>query len=314
MRRPALGWTSVVAAACGASGPLEGPASESGETTVVGGSATTDAAAESSAEAAPPDLSSGAAPETGDSTGGDTTDGGDVPALPSIGPTMATLELDFRVAISGTGSLLVGGIDLLDGVGTIDLEDRTLPVFVFERQPWPEQGYTLYQALAVEDDGWTLLWFYCDDFGALGSVYLESTHGIPLQSVFAEGMCEVSLESVDVPLDLPGTEFSVLYNGEPFEIDGPDIGLTAGALGEVTLQGVPYVVAPFETVDCSQDCGTPGWYEVHVLLWDPSALRAGFSIVYLESEGTARMTYGITLPDLTDPVGDTFLDATWSFG
>lgn len=233
--------------------------------------------------------------------------------LPAIGPTMGTIALDFRVAISGGSSLYVGAFEIVDGVGTIEIEDETLPVFVYERQPWPEQGYTLYQALAVADDGWTVLWFYCGEEG-LESIYIESTDGIPLQTLAAEGTCDVQLSGVEVDVELPGTEFSVLYNGEPFSIAGPEIAVEAGQLGEVTIDGVQFVVAPFETVDCSMGCGMPGWYEVHVILWDPVGLRACFAILYFESEGVVRMTYGMTLPDLVDLVSDAFFDASWAFG
>jgi hypothetical protein len=186
-------------------------------------------------------------------------------------------------------------------------------VLVYERQPWPAAGYTLYQGLAVADTSWTVLWFYCDDTG-LAHVYVESTDGIPLQTVLATGTCEQHLSGLNVPVDLPGTEFNVIYEGDEVAIDGPDISVHAGELGSLTLAGVPFVVAPFETVDCSANCGSPGWYEVHVVLWDPAAQRAGFAVIYLESAGSARITYGITLPDLSDIVGDTQFDADWSYG
>lgn len=261
--------------------------------------------------------SSGSAGPVQDSTSsasGDTGTTGEPPSgLPAIGPTMGTLALDFRVALSGTGSLFVGDFQIHDGVGTIEIEDETLPVFVYERQPWPQQGYTLYQALAVSDHGWTVMWFYCTEEG-LDSIYLESTDGIPLQTLFAEGTCDVQLSGVEVPMDLPGTEFSVLYSGDPFTIEGPEISVAAGELGEVIIDAVPHVVAPFETVDCSTACGMPGWYEVHALLWDPEALRASFEIIYLEVDGSVRMAYGITLPDLVDLKDEDPFDAEWSFG
>jgi hypothetical protein len=257
----------------------------------------------------------GAAPETSTvadaSSDGSSSDGGSA-GPPSIGPTAGSIALDFRVSIVGTGELSVGAIDITDDFGTVEIDGELRPVLVYERQPWPRAGYTLYQALAVAEHGWTVLWFYCDDTG-LAYVYVESTDGIPLQTVLGAGTCEQTHSGLVVPVELPGTEFQVIYEGDEVAIDGPNISVHAGELGALTLGGVPFVVAPFETVDCA-DCGTPGWYEVHVVLWDAAAQRAGFAIIYLESAGAARITYGITLPDLSDIVGDMQLPARWSYG
>lgn len=317
-RGPAIGWAITWALACGttddASAPGDGTSiastGDGGETSAAISASRGDVTSDTMAALSSDADGSTTAAASEDDTG---TTGEPPSGLPEIPPTMGTLALDFRVAISGSSSLLVGAFDLVDGVGTIEIEGETQPVFVYERQPWPEQNYTLYQALAISDDGWTVLWFYCGETG-LDAIYLESTDGIPLQTLTAEGTCDVQLSGVEVELDLPGTEFAVLYNGEPFTIDGPEIAAVGGELGSVAIDGVDYVLAPFETVDCSSDCGAPGWYEVHTLLWDPVALRVGFAIVYFEVDGTVRMTYGITLPDLVDLVGDSFFEASWAFG
>lgn len=262
--------------------------------------------------------SSGPAFDLGTTTAVDTSSGGSSTGAPtdgppSIGPTQGTLPVNFRVSIVGNGELSVGAIDITDDFGTVEIDGEARPILVYERQPWPAQNYVLYQGIAVADTSWTVLWFYCNDSGELANVYVESTDGIPLQTVHATGTCEHQSLGLRVPVELPGTEFQVIYEGDEVAIDGPDISIHAGELGSIVLGGVPFVVAPFETVDCSA-CDSPGWYEVHIVLWDPAAQRAGFAVVYLESTGHARITYGITLPDLSDIVGDTTFDARWSFG
>ncbi|HWB77810.1 MAG TPA: hypothetical protein VG755_22740 [Nannocystaceae bacterium] len=302
----------LLCAALGCSGAAATHGGSSSSTTST--STTAETTSESSttiAETTGPAIDLGALTTVDSSTSESST--GDPPSgPPSIGPTQGSIPIDFRVSIVGDGELSVGAIDITDDFGTVEIDGEVRPVLVYERQPWPSAGYVLYQALAVADTSWTVLWFYCDDTG-LAHVYVESTDGIPLQTVLATGTCEQQLVGLNVPVDLPGTEFQVIYQGDDVAIDGPDISVHAAELGSIVLAGVPFVVAPFETVDCSS-CDSPGWYEVHVVLWDPAAQRAGFAIVYLESSGHARITYGITLPDLSDVVGDTTFDAEWSYG
>ena len=61
------------------------------------------------------------------------------------------------------------------------------------------------------------------------------------------------------------------------------------------------VALPFHTVDCRTGCGTPGWYELHTILWNQALQEVGFEIVYLDDQGV-RWANGITLPDSTATV------------
>lgn len=311
MIRSATASLLCAALGCGGAAATHTNDSSSGTTSTSGAVETSSESSTTIAESSGPAIDLGMTTAVDTSSGGSST--GDTPnGPPSIGPTRGTLPVNFRVSIVGNGELSVGAIDITDDVGTVEIDGEVRPVLVYERQPWPSAGYVLYQGLAVADTSWTVLWFYCDDTG-LAHVYVESTDGIPLQTVLATGTCEYQSLGLRVPVELPGTEFQVIYEGDELAIDGPDISVHAGELGSIVLGGVPFVVAPFETVDCSA-CDSPGWYEVHVVLWDPEAQRAGFAVVYLESTGHARITYGITLPDLSDIVGDTIFDARWSFG
>src|SRR5439155_4137103 len=92
---------------------------------------------------------------------------------------------------------------------------------------------------------------------------------------------------------------------------GPKVSIPQGKPGTVEL-GAPMTVLAFNDVDCST-CGTPGWLELHSLLWDPSKQRACFGIFYLREPGKpVLLEYALTLPDLSDPAGLTKFDATYS--
>jgi hypothetical protein len=87
-------------------------------------------------------------------------------------------------------------------------------------------------------------------------------------------------------------------------------GATPGSLqlGSATLE-----VLPFNTVDC-HNCATPGWMELHSLLWDPVQAQVCFAIFYLIANDTAhvKLAYSLTLPSLTEPAGNLTLAATWT--
>jgi hypothetical protein len=231
-----------------------------------------------------------------------------------LGATDATLELDVDIGVSGAGSSLVGAIDVSGGVGDVVVAGDPVPAFVYEVQPWPDAGYTLLQALAVAPDRWYVLWFYCQD-GTMTGVYAEGTDGTPLAWEEGTGSCSlgngplrsaVSLPAIDMP-------WPPLVGG--WMASGPDLDLPGEGPGTVRIGAVEYQVLPFETVDCTEVCGTPGWYELHVLLHDPAAGRACFAIFYfqLDRPGEVTVSYSVTLPDLSHPAGSGLvLAADWS--
>ena len=97
-----------------------------------------------------------------------------------------------------------------------------------------------------------------------------------------------------------------------FTVDGPLVHFDGAAPGSITL-GAALSFNPFGVVDCSEICGTPGWWELHAVLWDEAALRACFAILYLFTNGDPMLvTYSLTLPDLSDPAGETELEGSWT--
>ena len=88
----------------------------------------------------------------------------------------------------------------------------------------------------------------------------------------------------------------------------------ADGTGALTFGGRTLPLIVFGDVDCSTNCGSPGWYELHSVVWDDAQQRAIFVIVYLilGSMNDVELAYARSLPDLGDPIGAITMPATWS--
>jgi hypothetical protein len=287
MFRPLLRWLPAMAmgvalsAAC-SSDPL-GPGPVDG----TGGTTSTSSSSSSS--------SSGGA-------GGD-----DLPQGPiAIDGTNGTLALPFTFSAQGSGVSFVGSASIDQGAGTVQLGNQTLPVVVYERQPF--EDYFLYQALAVAGDRLYVLWFYCLG-GELLGIYYEGTDGTAITTEAATGACAESESPSMATVQLPGLAmpYPQVLPGTTFS--GPDIHYDGLTSGWAAIQGTTYGLVPFGEVDCSL-CGEPPWFEVHALLWDGE--RVCFAIFYLIEGEPLLVTYVLCLPDLTDPIGSTLMEATFS--
>jgi len=232
----------------------------------------------------------------------------------SVQPTEKTIPLGFSVSVTGAGKKGIGAIAVKNDVGTIAIAGTTYPVLTYEHQAWPSQGYDLYQGLAVGKDRLFLLWFYCEG-PKLSYIYYEGTDGtkIDYETAAAGSTCDQSGAPVSPLVAFPAVEMAVPPLVSTFTVDGPQVSIPPGKPGALTLGPLALEVYPFDVVDCTKDCGTPGWWELHSLLWDPKTSRLCFAIFYLMVGQTGtQVTYSLTLPDLSDPVGTTNLTATWS--
>jgi hypothetical protein len=79
----------------------------------------------------------------------------------------------------------------------------------------------------------------------------------------------------------------------------------------VTFLGTDSIALPFHAVDCRTGCGTPGWFELHTIVWSQVQQAVGFEIIYLNETGVSTRG-GIELPDGTMTTESTFTGATWS--
>jgi hypothetical protein len=226
-----------------------------------------------------------------------------VPVSLSVPATNGTLPLAFDATISGIGSVDVGAFQIATDVGTIDVEGTSIPAVAYDQIPFG--SYTLYQTLAIDTDRWVIAWAYCNG-GTLESVYVESTNGLAGASESATGTCTATTAAItDAAVQFPASDVPPFALVPGFTVQGADINYDGEHAGAMVLDGSTWDFYPFTTVDCSTGCGTPGWYELHSLLWDPSTERACFGIYYLilNDADQVRLDYVICLPDLSDPAG-----------
>ena len=82
----------------------------------------------------------------------------------------------------------------------------------------------------------------------------------------------------------------------------------------MSLAGRSWQVYPFDLIDCSTTCGSPGWYELHSIYWDTNSTETCFGIFYLESNSPSAvpLDYSICLPNLgMTPPGQSSLGSSW---
>ncbi len=275
-------WLTFAAAACGSGTNGDGEASHGSSAGLSGGAAS-----------------------TGMATAGG---GAGLPAEPiAVGATNAQLTRPFSVSAIGAGENLVGEVNIQDNVGTITIGGTKLAAVVYEQQPF--EDYYLYQTLAVASDRLYVVWLYCLN-DQLGGVYVEGTDGTPLSKESANGACAVSATETTSSVQLPALTMNYPTPLSGYTIEGADLELASGGPGVAHIHGTTYAVAAFEQVDCRLCDDFGGWYEVHALLWDGEHLC--FTIFYLRDDEPILATYALCLSDLSDPVGSTLLDATFT--
>src|SRR5262249_10234195 len=150
--------------------------------------------------------------------------------------------------------------DISDDVGTMEIFGNKLPTLIYEHQDWSAFGYDLYQILAVAPDRLYAGWLYCATNGDLQYVYYEGTDGTPLSYETATGTCS----RIDTAPS-PQVSFPAVHMPQPqvltgFTVTGPEIDIQSGTPGWIDLGAQQVTAMPFNSVDCSTTCGTPGWW------------------------------------------------------
>ncbi len=248
----------------------------------------------------------GASASVGVGSGGG---GGMGPKHVVVPATKGTMMLPFDVAAKGSGKKAIGAIDIAGGAGTVVIEGQQLAAVSYRKQPFG--AYTLYQTLAARSDALFVVWLYCQG-GKLVDLYWEGTDGSPVAEDHASGSCVEGSGSALAAVAFPALDFAPPPLLGKYTVTGEKVSITPKEPGTVDLGSGPLTVLAFNDVDCTS-CGSPGWREIHSLLWDQPKSRACFAIFYLLGAGKqVQVTYSLTLPDLSDPAGVTFLNATYS--
>lgn len=236
----------------------------------------------------------------------------EMPATIDVGATNVTVSLPFGLSIDGTGTGIAGAVDVAASVGTIAIQGTSFAVAFYEKQPWPEFGYTLYQGLVIGSSRWDVVWAYCNAGAGLAYIWHEGMTGAPLDYYNASGTCTDTGVATSTTVAFPAVSFATPAPVTGFTIDGAEVTLADGEPGLLHVDGAWRRFVVFGTVDCTA-CGGAGWYELHSVVWDHETDSAAFAIVYLDFATPASVltAYARSIPDFTDTVGVRELDATW---
>ncbi|HEY1550827.1 MAG TPA: hypothetical protein VGG28_23520 [Kofleriaceae bacterium] len=228
-----------------------------------------------------------------------------------IAASHGTIANDFTATIDGSGTppeLGPVSIDADTGAITIDGESGDTALYNTELF----SGYQIFGSVVISPDRWAIAYPYCMG-DSLVDVYTELVGSGGFVLMPATGSCTESMSPADTVVDLPAFTIPMPAASGDATVSGSEIELDHGS-GQIAIDGAMQPAVVFNTVDCSTTCGSPGWYELHTLVWDAASEAATFVIVYLEigTPGSVQLSYGLRLPTLDDPFDNEVLDATWT--
>jgi len=237
---------------------------------------------------------------------------GEVP----VAATSTTMPSFLRVTAHTTSDEGGIGVDIVDGRGTVSYEGRgPIPAFIFEEIPWGLIDRTLYAGLGILDGVWYPFWLYCTDDGQLTDFDGEMTDRDVAVLSSVHGTCVPSAPLAGGGLDLPAHTLRNVALSCGYTVTGAPgqlpIDLGSSRAGTALAAGHAATVLPFHTVDCRENCGTPGWYELHAIVFDPSTQWAAFGVFYLDESKFVLAGNGVQLPAASD-FGEFYQGATWT--
>ena len=241
-------------------------------------------------------------------------------ADPGIDPTLMLdapasrerVTQPFSMTMSGSGTGLVGKVEVAGNLVDVVIDGKPLSGVIQERQAWSDFSLVLYQTLLVSEDSVHVAWLYCKG-DKLDWIFHESNLAA-MRNEPLQGSCVDSMSPETSEVDFPQVTFTPPEPIPGYRVDG---GANVQLYGDAAQQsfalfsGRRYRIYPFEIVDCSRDCGQPGWYEVHSFMEREEDDALGFIIFYLRHAGKVEAHYGVVWPGFEVITGQYF-DATWS--
>ena len=224
------------------------------------------------------------------------------PLVPAFAPINAA------TAPGATGTT----VSIVSNQGTVSFGGRgPFQAFLYGKEPFPATNSIVYSGLGVENGTWFPLVLYCSGDGRLTRVFGEMTDRDVIVFDDVDGTCTDQGVAPMAPVSLAANTLSPVALTCGFSVHGPSIDLEGSQNGSVTFLGTDSIALPFHTVDCRAGCGTPGWYELHTIVWNQVRQAVGFEIIYLDDKGVSTSN-GIELPDGTMTAVGPFSGATWS--
>lgn len=229
------------------------------------------------------------------------------------------------LTIEGRGSGALGAISLSHGVGTLTFDGAPAKAFYFVGSAVPlgtDAGVDSalaqerdFEILAEQDGRLIAAWLTCYQ-GGLYYVYYETTDGLASKkSQTASGTCSYVETPVGETPAWPAFSFPPPSLVSGFTIAGAEIAYDGQSPGSIALNGDRWSLHPFHLIDCTA-CATPGWWELHSILWDPTKQRSCFGILYLQQSAPAQveLAYLTCFPDVTSPIpyDQKLYAATWT--
>jgi hypothetical protein len=226
------------------------------------------------------------------------------PAVPLFSPINAS------TAPGATGTT----VSIVSNQGTVSYGGRgPFQAFVFNRIGFSAANSIVYGGLGVENGTWFPFWLYCSGDGRLTKVFGEMTDRDVDVFDDVDGTCLDQGVGDMLPVSLAANTLSPVALTCGFSVHGStaaSIDLESSQNGSMVFSGTDSIALPFHAVDCRTGCGTPGWYELHAIVWNQVRQEVGFDIIYLDDMGVSDGN-GIALPDDV-PGGGPFTGATWS--
>ena len=227
------------------------------------------------------------------------------PILQTFAPINAT------TAPGATGTT----VSIVSNQGTVSFGGRgPFQAFIFNRNVFPAADSIVYGGLGVETGAWFPFYLYCSQDGRLTQVDGEMTDRDVSVFDLVDGTCTDQGVGPMYPVSLAANTLSpvALTCGFSAHASGTNpLDLLSSQNGSMTFFGGDSIALPFHAVDCRTGCGTPGWYELHTIVWNQIQQEVAFVIVYLDVTGV-HWANGIELPSGTTTDVDLFPGATWS--
>jgi hypothetical protein len=231
------------------------------------------------------------------------------PATLMIAASQGTIANTFTATIAGSGTPpALGAVSIDANLGTIALDGESGDAALYNSEPL--SGYQIFGSVVVSQDRWSIAYPYCMG-GSLVDVYAEAVGSGGFALLPATGSCATTTTTTTSTVALPAFAIPTPAASGDAIVSGTQIDLDHGA-GQITIGGSMRPAVVFNTVDCSTMCGSPGWYELHTLIWDDANQSATFVIIYLELETPDQVQLSLRLPTLDDPFDNALLDATWT--
>lgn len=234
-----------------------------------------------------------------------------LPATLMIGASQGTIANPFQATIAGSGTPpALGAIAIDADTGTIALDGESGEAAMYNSEAF--SSYQIFGTVVIAPDRWSIAYPYCSG-SSLVDVYAEAVGSGGFALLPATGSCAFAMTTATTAVDLPAFTIPMPVASGDATVTGTQIDLDHGA-GQIAVGGVMEPAVVFNTVDCSTMCGSPGWYELHTLIWDAASQAATFVIIYLElgSSDQVQLSYALRLPTLDDPFQNEVLAATWT--